>query len=305
MKKYLKSLTAVLFSMSLMGCDMMPLEIFDKGDDKTVETDKETSNTPGKVSKPKEGTVDIDDVTVVDDENCSIKITEVVFDDDWGTSIKATLENKTSDKELSFSVESLSVNGIQVDGYMYADVLAGKKANKEINLDDDILNENGIDKYTDIEIEFLVYNNDDWSENDIFTGTVHVYPYGENNAVKYVRDTKKETVLIDNDEVMVVFLNAGEDEYDDYNAMFYIVNKTDEDITFNADDVSINDYMMDTGFWIEVNAGKSTFESMCWYDGLSEIGLTEDEVESIEFTLEGYNNSFEDVINEKVEILLP
>ena len=104
---------------------------------------------------------------------------------------------------------------------------------------------------------------------------------------------------------MVVFLNAGEDEYDDYNATFYIVNKTDENITFNADDVSINEYMTDTGFWIEVNAGKSTFESMCWYDGLSEIGLTEDEVESIEFTLEGYNNSFEDVINEKVEILLP
>lgn len=306
MKKYLSAFAAAAMSLSLVGCEVMPLEIFDKADgDKAVETDKETTKKPGKVSKPKEGTVDIDDVTVVDDENCSIKITEVVFDDDWGTSIKAALENKTSDKELVFSVETLSVNGVQVDGYMYANVVAGKKANEEIDLDDDVLNENGIDKYTDIEIEFRVYDNENWSDDDIYTGSAHIYPYGEKNSEKYVRDTAKDTVLIDNDEVMVAFLNAGEDEYDEYRAMFYIVNKTDEDITFSADDVSINDYMTDPGFWITVGAGKSTFESMCWYEGLSEIGLTEDEIESIEFKLEGYTDLWDGYsISEDVKIEL-
>lgn len=62
----------------------------------------------------------------------------------WGYTLKAQLENKSTEKTYMFSVESASINGVQCDPMFASEVAAGKKANEEINFSTDTLEENGI-----------------------------------------------------------------------------------------------------------------------------------------------------------------
>lgn len=50
----------------------------------------------------------------------------------WGYTLKAQLENKSTEKTYMFSVESASINGVQCDPMFASEVAAGKKANEEI-----------------------------------------------------------------------------------------------------------------------------------------------------------------------------
>ena len=80
-----------------------------------------------------------------------------------------------------------------------SEVAAGKKANEEINFSTDTLEENGIVEYTDIELTFKVYDSNDWSADPVGKETIHVYPYGEENAVAFVREAQAtDNVIIDN-----------------------------------------------------------------------------------------------------------
>lgn len=98
-----------------------------------------------------------------------------------------------------FSVESASINGVQCDPMFASEVAAGKKANEEINFSTDTLEENGIVEYTDIELTFKVYDSNDWSADPVGKETIHVYPYGEENAVAFVREAQAtDNVIIDN-----------------------------------------------------------------------------------------------------------
>ncbi|MGJ0966633.1 hypothetical protein [Collinsella aerofaciens] len=129
----------------------------------------------------------------------AVKITEIDPDNMWGYTLKAQLENKSTEKTYMFSVESASINGVQCDPMFASEVAAGKKANEEINFSTDTLEENGIVEYTDIELTFKVYDSNDWSADPVGKETIHVYPYGEENAVAFVREAQAtDNVIIDN-----------------------------------------------------------------------------------------------------------
>ncbi len=52
---------------------------------------------------------------------------------------------------------------------------------------------------TDIELTFKVYDSNDWSADPVGKETIHVYPYGEENAVAFVREAQAtDNVIIDN-----------------------------------------------------------------------------------------------------------
>ena len=131
----------------------------------------------------------------------------------WGYTLKAQLENKSTEKTYMFSVESASINGVQCDPMFASEVAAGKKANEEINFSTDTLEENGIVEYTDIELTFKVYDSNDWSADPVGKETIHVYPYGEENAVAFVREAQAtDNVIIDNDYVTVIVTGYEDDE---------------------------------------------------------------------------------------------
>ena len=246
-----------------------------------------------------------EEVVAIDNAECAVKITEIDPDNTWGYTLKAQLENKSTEKTYMFSVESASINGVQCDPMFASEVAAGKKANEEINFSTDTLEENGIVEYTDIELTFKVYDSNDWSADPVGKETIHVYPYGEENAVAFVREAQAtDNVIIDNDYVTVIVTGYEDDEIWGYTANLFLLNKTDKTVMFSVDDASVNGFMADPFYATSVSAGKCAFSSMAWSDTtLEENGITE--VEEIEVLFRAYDaDDFmgEDFANEVITL---
>jgi hypothetical protein len=244
-----------------------------------------------------------EEITVIDNEECSLKITGIDPDNLWGYTLKVNLENKSADKTYMFDVESAAINGVQCDPFFAAEVTAGKKANNEINFSDDTLEEYDIGEYTDIELTFRVFDTDDWLADDVANETVHIYPYGEENATTYVREAQPtDVVLVDNDDITVIVTGYDPDDLWGYAVNLYLVNKTDTSIMFSADDVSVNGYMADPYYASLVSPQKCAFASMSWSSStFEENGISE--VEEIEMLFSAYDydswdseNYFEEVV---------
>lgn len=244
-------------------------------------------------------------LTVVDTEECFIKITEIDADSIWGYTLKVQLENRSEDKTYMFSVESAAINGVQCDPLFANEVAAGKKANKDLSFSDSQFKESGIKEYTDIEITFRVYDSDNWTADNVAKKTVHVYPYGEAKAVKYVRaSSPTDNIIVDNEYVTVIVTGYEQDSIWGYTVKLFLVNKTDKNIMFSADEVSVNGYMLDPLFAKSVSKNKCAFTSMSWSDSKFEAnGITE--VEEIEFNIRVYDNEDwfdDDLVNKTVTV---
>ena len=141
----------------------------------------------------------------IDNDECSITINEIDESDLFGFySLKTTFENKSSEKTYMFSVEDAYINGVKADPFFATEVNPGKKANEGISFNRSELEENGIVDFTDIEITFEVYNTHDYEDN-VAKETIHLYPYGEENAAKFTRDAvDTDTVLADDENVTII-----------------------------------------------------------------------------------------------------
>ncbi len=243
--------------------------------------------------------------TPIDNDECLVTIKELDPDNAWGYTIKVGLENKSSDKTYMFSVSTASVNGVEDDPFFAAEVAPGKKANDSIIFSSDTLKKNGITDFTDIELDFRVYDSDDWSADDVVNESFHIYPYGEDKATAFVREQQEsDQILVDNDAATVVVTSKEKDSIWGYTLNLFIVNKADKEIMISADDATINGYMADPFFATSVQSGKCAFTSMSWSDStLEENDITD--IEEIEFKLRGYdpnNWDADDFFNEVVVV---
>ena len=292
MKKSLSLILALLLFTSLVACDVTTPSDTITTNPSTDQTTNSTNTNEATTTVSNEETsaqnkeeISFSEMVVIDNNECTIKITGIDPDNFWGYTLKVQLENKSSDKTYMFSVTNAAINGVQCDPYFATEVAAGKKANKEINFSDDNFEENGITDYTDIEISFRVYDSNDWNADDIATKTVHVYPYGESKATKYVRAPQdSDTLLIDNEYVSVIVTGYENDSIWGYTVKLFLLNKTNKNVMFSVNEASVNGYMADPFYAKSVMAGKAAFGSMSWSNTtLEENGITT--VEEIEFSL--------------------
>ncbi len=264
-----------------------------------AETETEDEAEPEEETEA-EPELSFEEITVADNDQCSIVITGLDPDSIWGYTLDVVLENKSEDTTYMFSVLTASVDGVESDPYWAAEVAAGKKANEEITFYDSVLDDIGV-AYTDIALTFRVYDSDDWSADDVLEETVHIYPYGEKNAEAYVREAQEsDVVLVDNDQIAVIVTAREDDPIWGYTVSLYLENKTDEELMFSAEDVSVNGYMSDPYWATTVDAGNCKFTEMYWFtEDLEEDGI--DQVEEIELTLWVYsydNWTADDILNE-------
>ncbi|MCD7809603.1 MAG: hypothetical protein LUH02_09685 [Erysipelotrichaceae bacterium] len=280
-KKFFIVFLACFMMISLVGCS---------SDDSSSSEDSSSETT-----EASDNEITFTELTVVDNDDCSIVINGIDEDGFWGYTLTAELENKSEDVTYMFSVESASVNGVMSDPLFASEVAAGKKSNEEISfISDTTLEENGIDEFTDIELTFRVYDSDDWEEA-VANETVHVYPYGEDKATTFTRESQDtDNVLVDNDEVTVIVIGYDPDDTWGYGVNLYLVNKTDTEVMFSVDDASINGYMIDPFYATTVSAGKCAFSTISWYDtDLEDNGI--EDIEEIEFKLTAYDDeNYED-----------
>lgn len=254
------------------------------------------------------GKVTFEELTVVDNDQCSIKIIGVDPDNFWGYSVKVELENKSQDTTYMFSVTDAAVCGIQTTPLFATEVTAGKKAVDDIIFLDTDLTDNGITAYTDIELFFRVYDNDDWSADDIAKVSTHIYPYGEDKASTYQRAPQDtDQVIVDNEYATVTITGYENDPIWGFSAKLFVENKSDKSVMFSVDDASVNGYMVDPYWASAVLPDKCAFGTISWSDtSLEDAGITE--IESVEFILKAidYDDWFsDDLVNQPVTLTGP
>ena len=250
-------------------------------------------------------TIDINTV-YIDNDECSIKVLSIDPYSSWGYTIKIQLENKSSDKTYMFSIGNTSVNGIMCSTIFATEVAPGKQAIKEITFSTSTLNKYGVVDFTDIEIAFRVYDTNDWSADDVVNETINIYPYGKENATKFVRESQPDDIiLVDNSYITVTAIKTGYTSLGGYEISLYIVNKTtDTDISITTEDESINGVIIDPFFSTSVPAGKCKFITMSW----SSSALSNNCIETctdIEMTIRAYDSNnwiAEDFVNQTIHI---
>lgn len=308
MKRILTILITLLFVVMLAACgaDNPVIENAPVADNTTtaVTENAEVLNEDEKeITDAKD--IIFEEIVVVDNDACTIKITGIEEDNIWGYSLKAFFENKTADQTLMFSVTSAAINDVMADPFFASEVAPSKKSNETISFMGDDFNSNDIGEFTDILLNFRVYDSEDWMADPVAECSTHIYPYGEDQAVSYNRETiEGDTILVDTDDVTVILTDCDPDTMWGYAANLYIVNKTDTTIMVSADNVSVNGFMIDPFYGDSVDSGKRAFSAMSWYTSdLEDNGITE--VESIELTLRVYDEndwSRSDFVNEVITI---
>ncbi|MGI6315159.1 MAG: hypothetical protein ACOX17_00510 [Christensenellales bacterium] len=277
-------------------------------------SDPPESDEPGSedpvIAVPEYGEITFEELVVVDNDECSIKITKIEPEGPWGYTLKVHLENKSDKKTYTFSAENGSaVNSVETNLFLYAEVAPGKKALEEIIVGPEGLLENGVTDYTDIELTFTVTDSDDWYADPAAEVTVHVYPYGKEKATVFVREIQPtDTVLFDDENVTVIVTGYENDPDWGYYVNLYLVNKTDKTLMFFQNYASVNGYMCDPCWSWEVRPGKRSFTYMCWpKETLDEIDVTE--VEELEMLFIVYapnaDGVYTDTLIEEVVTLTP
>ncbi|MBR5774419.1 MAG: hypothetical protein IKY44_06160 [Clostridia bacterium] len=296
MKNILLVFVVIIMMLSFVAC----------GDGKSNNTTPTTSsNTNQTTNNNKNNEYSIDETVVIDNSDCLIKITDIYDDNIWGFTIKVELENRSADKKYMFTIDTASINGVVCDPLFASEVAAGKKANDKITFYTDTLDENNIGDYTDIELAFRVYDSDDWMSDDIAYETVHIYPLGEDKAINYVRESKPtDNVIIDNEYITAIVTGYTQDDFFGYTVNYYFINKTDKNIMISADDVSVNDIMLDPLYATTIPAGKCAFSDMSWFDDeFMDNAITD--VEKIEFifSVSDYDDWLaDDYVNESITL---
>jgi len=130
---------------------------------------------PATATQPETTAPQFEEITLVDDENCTVIVKSIDPNNLFGYTLNVYLENKT-EKELMFSVDQVSVNGFMCDPFWASAVSAGKKANEQISFSESDFETNGIKEVTDISFTLNVYDNADWTADYLVEETFTVNP---------------------------------------------------------------------------------------------------------------------------------
>ncbi len=294
--KNLKMIFASLLVLSLTACSSSNAGANASPGSQTSGTDaaeKQESSKPAESEVKKEDKKEItfESFDAVDNDECKIVIKDLDPKGTFGYTVNLGLENKSEDKTYMFAVDAALINGVDCPPLFATEVAPGKKANKEMIFATSTLEKNGIKEFTDIQIMFRVYDSNDWSADNVAKEEVHIYPYGEENAVRFVREQSSEdTVLVDNDSITALVTGIGEDDIWGYTVYLYLVNKTNSEVMFSVDNASVNGYMADPFFAKQLLPNSCAFASMSWADKtLAENDIKE--VKEIEFDLRVYDST--------------
>ncbi len=197
--------------------------------------------------------------TVLVDES-GVKITAKSLSSGiFGTELALLIEN-SSDTDLTVQARNSSVNGYMVETMMSVDVAAGKKANDTLTFQSSSLEACGIETIADMEFSFHIFTTDGWDtylDTDLIqlkTSAADSYQYAYDDS---------GTPLYEGDGVTIVSKGLSEgDSIFGTSLMLYIYNSSEQGITVQARDVSVNGFMVEDIFSEELAPGKRAIASL-------------------------------------------
>ncbi len=198
--------------------------------------------------------INIEEIILVDNEDFTYKITGVDPYDNGGKSYTLTAEkiikNENPNTDLFF--HNITINGMICN---YTGTQDSQSSKCSISFDYLELSKMGITDITDIGIYYNI--GEKTSEYGYAAGateTLHIYPYGEENAEQFVyQETGDEIIILDNEYMEIYAM-----DFSGCNANLLIHNKTDQFTFVDIYNKTVNG--IETKGWWNVEAYGNTYQ---------------------------------------------
>ena len=228
---------------------------------------------------------DMAEAVLLDNENCGFTVSLASENAHLGMTLEAQCVNKT-DRTLMFTWNTVSVCGYLYDPLWSQEVAPGESVTSVIYIDTWELEQLGITSVDEIEFTLYIFDSGDFMAepyaNDVYT----IYPTGLDAAsVIY-----PERVSVDGEQVIttdnnVEFIIEGfQESGSTYSLRCYLGNRSDANLVYAWEDVTVNGSPMDPMFALELPAGKQTYGEVSFFlKDLQQLGI--EDVEEISFRL--------------------
>lgn len=297
MKKLVSILLVLVMVVSMTACGGQSVS--------DVKSDNQTppQSTSSEQAESKATNYTVENEVVVDNEYCSVTLASCK-EESSSVDLKFVLENKTSDKNIMFSMDNTAVNGWILSSLFAETVASGKKSNETLSFSKSDLSDLDIKAVDKLEFSMRIYDDDDWMADEFVEDTFVVYPTGKAEADIVSPDRwygNDEMSVVDNDSCSFVVLGTYEDDIWGYTVAAYLENKTaDKTLMFSWDNVSVNCYMVDPFWASSVTPGNKKIATI----NFSSSAFEENDIESvdeIEFSLRVYDGNdwfANDIVND-------
>lgn len=206
----------------------------------------------------------MENVVLIDNNDLNITLVSTKSEEGHSPTLKLLLENKRSDIDMNFSIENSYINGYSADLFLYTDVLAEKKANKDVPIIFGNFEKYGLRKITKLELEFAVTDkNAELGTKPFFTGTAVIIPE-QADAVFDVSAEYIDLVLVDDQYATVNLLDTYTDEVFGLCIDLEITNKSDKVLHIVSSGSSVGGKMLDPLLFLYLDPGRSVIKKVYW-----------------------------------------
>lgn len=210
-------------------------------------TSAETSYAGASEAEQETQDVTLAETVLFDQDGIRITATGLSTDSLFGPELNLLVENDSA-QNIVVQPNYCMVNGYMMDGLLSADVAAGKKANDTLDFLSNALARCGIETITDIELDLVVSDGDSW-QTLYETGPVILHTSAAGQYTQTYDDSGEE--IYNQNGIRVVAKSVNDDLFG-MGIKFYLENNTDKAVIVNADNVSVNGYMMTDLFYSDL-----------------------------------------------------
>lgn len=210
-------------------------------------TSAETSYAGASEAEQETQDVTLAETVLFDQDGIRITATGLSTDSLFGPELNLLVENDSA-QNIVVQPNYCMVNGYMMDGLLSADVAAGKKANDTLDFLSNALARCGIETITDIELDLVVSDGDSW-QTLYETGPVILQTSAAGQYTQTYDDSGEE--IYNQNGIRVVAKSVNDDLFG-MGIKFYLENNTDKAVIVNADNVSVNGYMMTDLFYSDL-----------------------------------------------------
>lgn len=210
-------------------------------------TSAETSYAGASEAEQETQDVTLAETVLFDQDGIRITATGLSTDSLFGPELNLLVENDSA-QNIVVQPNYCMVNGYMMDGLLSADVAAGKKANDTLDFLSNALARCGIETITDIELDLVVSDGDSW-QTLYETGPVILQTSAAGQYTQTCDDSGEE--IYNQNGIRVVAKSVNDDLFG-MGIKFYLENNTDKAVIVNADNVSVNGYMMTDLFYSDL-----------------------------------------------------
>lgn len=252
----------------------------DDGTEAVTETaSDDAATTEAASAEEPAGDTSIEEQVLFDANDVRITAVEYVTDTIWGDGIKVLIENNGS-ANVGIGCDALIVNDYMINDLFSEQVAAGKKANETIDLLTSELEAAGIDNVGKIEVQFHLFDPDTYMTtytSDLVTIETSHYADMDTSA----NDDGQE--LYNEGGIRIVGKYVDENSFWGNAIVLYLENNTDRNICVQANDLSINGFMINGIFSSTIYSGKKAVDDVTLFQSeLDENGIAS--VDDVELT---------------------